>query len=179
MPVGFPAPGEILAAHDLLRLDHTVFTQFITKNASDFRGQLRIVGQRRSPFGDLDQRFLRPRAHRGRFGLSLDPIQQLLADFVRIAANGQLQVATIGNDVVFGAGVERTNSDDACFSWWELPADNGLQRKDDLRAQHDRVDTTVRAGAMCANTVHDDIDGVCTGHGRADRGDQFTSGYTS
>src|SRR6185437_824023 len=87
----------------------------------------------------------------------------VLADFVAIAADGDLQMALVADDVVLGAAVDRADGDDGRVGRLDLAADDRLQIEDELSAHDDGVDRGVRIGPVAAAADERDIAAIDVG----------------
>ena len=80
-------------------------------------------------------------------GDTADAIKQQPARFETRIAHGKLQMSPIRDDVVLGAGVKRTDGDDARIAGRQFMGNERLQRQDDLASEHDRILAAVRRRA--------------------------------
>ena len=71
------------------------------------------------------------------------------------------------DDVVGGAGVELGDRDHGGFQRIDVARHDRLQRVDDRRAHHDRIDRGVRPRRVAAEAFDVDIDAVGRRHHRA------------
>ncbi len=66
----------------------------------------------------------------------------------------------IGDDVVFGAGVKRTDRNHARPAWRKFARNERLQCEDDLATDHDGILSGIRVGPMGADAMNDNVDSV-------------------
>src|SRR5439155_14204692 len=134
---------EILAGHGGFAGEHIFFSEPTFESSSDAARQFRIVdGGRHIVFGDFDD----GGAIGGNAGGSGDSIgdsgdgsKNFFALGGSHGSNGELQMGLIGNDVVFGAGVEKADSDNSGNLRVHFTADDSLQGHNDFRSDEDRI----------------------------------------
>ena len=84
----------------------------------------------------------------------------MLAHFVRVGPQRQLQPHFIGNNVVFGPPMNRTHGHDGGLCRIRFTANNSLEREDCLRCQHHWIFCLVRPGSMAAHAPNGDVHGI-------------------
>lgn len=97
--------------------------------------------------------FRRPGSARGRgFGLDdpLDRGEHALAHPFIEAAHIELNDGLVGNDVLLGASLKRTDGDHGGLGGGEFAGDDGLQAHDRRRRHHHRIDAGLRHRSMRA-----------------------------
>ena len=92
--------AEILAPHGPGGLDHIVVPQCPAKDRHDAIDQPLVIEQRRCSLGVFDDRFGSTIALCDGFGFADDGFLEVLADIFAVAANCQLQMATVPDDQI-------------------------------------------------------------------------------
>ena len=101
---------------------------------------------------------------------------QLLAHLWRQAAECELQLALVGNDVVLRAGVDRADGDDRRVDRLDFAADDRLQIEHEFGGDDDRVDRRFGARAVAAAAFDRDVDAIDIGEGIAGEIIDFAGG---
>ena len=146
-----------------------VLAEFLLKYLRHAIGQLFVVKHGRGPFRDFNNWLWRAGSGGNALGLSFDGSQDMFTDLIRIAADRELQMAGVADDVVLGAAVNRTDRDHGGLGWLVLARDECLQVNHQLCCHDDRVDRGVRISAVAAATRGGPVgDGVGGGVAVAD-----------
>src|SRR5690606_35272634 len=82
------------------------------------------------------------------------------SDRVGVAAQGELQVNFIGNDVVLGAAVDRSDGKDRRSGRVLLATDERLQSENGLGRENDGILGFVRICSVASDTANGHIDGI-------------------
>lgn len=122
--------GEVFCAHDGLAGEDVVGADFAADIAAHSGAEGGLVVEGGSlVIGDDDFGHFGG-GHAGGFCLgaddALDGVDEVLAGFCFVAAEGELEADFVADDVAFGAAVDAADGDDGGISGTDLAADDGL-----------------------------------------------------
>ena len=161
-------PGKILAAHSRRRIAvHVLQTDQRRRSLGGKLGLLLGVHGGRiaplvTPIGDFGTEARRDVA-RDLFDLLLDHVLDRLFERADRAA----QYAFLRDNVPGIAGMDLRRRDDGCVHRIEVARHDRLQRRHDVRTDHDRVDAMMGHGAVRTDAFHDDLENIVGCHHRA------------
>ena len=87
----------------------------------------------------------------------------MLANFGIETADGEAEDGVVGNDVVFGSGLEGADGDDGGSAGSDFAGNDGLQSENNARADDDGVNGGLRRGPVAAFAVDGDLQRVGVG----------------
>ncbi|GIW41939.1 MAG: hypothetical protein KatS3mg076_2516 [Candidatus Binatia bacterium] len=153
---------EIFAAHPSGNLDDVLLPEEPAEKPGSSLRQVGVVVGGRSVFvlhGNLGRTGTeKGAAHVA--GKLLDPVEEKLPNLVLVGANGELEPHLVGDHVVLGAAVDGAHGHDRRVDRVDTPAHERLERHDEMRGGHDRVDRLIGTCSVTTATVERDIDGV-------------------
>jgi hypothetical protein len=112
-----------------------------------------VIDVDRCRFAHFEKRFGRTNRHCNALGSSLNRREQQVARGRVVRPHRNLQIGVVGNDVMLGTGVKRTDGNDSWRQRLLFTSNNTLQRDDNLRGNIDRILAKLRRGTVGATPV--------------------------
>lgn len=112
-----------------------------------------VIDVDRYRFAHFEKRFGRTNRHCNALGSSLNRREQRVACGHVVRPHRNLQIGVVGNDVMLGTGVKRTDGNDSWRQRLLFTSNNTLQRDDNLRGNIDRILAKLRRGTVGATPV--------------------------
>src|SRR6185312_1450882 len=171
--------AEVLAGHDRRGGGDVGGAQSAGEDGGQAVAQRRVVVERGGVFVDLDLGGLVGGQAVGlgdAGGHAADRGQNALADLFLVGAHGEEQGGRVGDDVVFGAGLDRAHRHHRLIEGRGFAADDGLERHHELGGGDDRVLAGLGKRSVGAAPVQRDRDRGGAGHGVAGRHAHMSGG---